>query len=179
MRFKNNLCRLSYTTKFPLREFRRLLNHFIQINIAFKLFIIFGLLFLVIVLFFLLNFGFTTLSNLGISFFVADYRSTFLLSGVDLCRLIWPIEFIMVLKSTKKLYTELTKNDLMFRENHLPYYTEWQKMYKVQELNEWILVYPSKISFNAIPKKDFQFGEIENFRDQLKGMSWLKLKLKE
>ena len=164
-------------TKFTLKDYRRLLRAYYYSLTAFKITIIIGILFLSFALVTLIQFGFA-ITNIGAILPV-------LIMGLTLTF----VRQLLAYYLGGKIYNGSKIHEIIIYriddkqfEVHGESFnstTEWQKMYKVQELNEWFLVFPSKIYFNALPKKDFQFGEIENFRDQLRGMSWLKLKLKE
>jgi len=163
-------------TKFTLKEYRRLLRTYYSSLTAFKIGLIVGILFLSFAFVTLFEFGFG-ISKIGavLPVLVMGLASTF---ASRLLAFYLAGKIYNGSKIHEKIIYRIDEKRFDVQGESFNTTTEWEKMYKVQELNEWFLVFPSKIYFNALPKKDFQFGDIENFRDQLKGMSWLKLKLK-
>ncbi len=164
-------------TKFTLNEFKRLLRTYYATQIVYKIFFIFGILNLIVVFLFIIGIGFVTISNefpvsqliVGLLFtfgsrFMSAYIASKAYHGSKMLQ--------------EKITYRIDEKRFDVQGESFNSTTEWEKMYKVQELKEWFLVFQSKTTFNPIPKKDFQFGDIENFRDQVKAMSWLKLKLK-
>lgn len=55
----------------------------------------------------------------------------------------------------------------------------WSKIFKVEELNEWILIYQSKAVANLIPKDAFSDSEFQQFQQIIAQLPDLKKKMKK
>ncbi len=40
----------------------------------------------------------------------------------------------------------------------------WDKLFKIKEMKNWVLIYPNKHSFHLIPKDSFNLDQMEQFR---------------
>jgi len=163
-------------TKFTLKEYRRLLRKFYSTQNSVRISSTIGILFLSTGFIFFIVFGFD-FSAIRALFPLMFMGLICTFSGRILASYLAD-KIYNGSKINEKIIYRIDEKRFDVQGESFTSTTEWEKMYKVQELDEWILVFPTKIYYNAIPKKDFQFGDIENFRDQLKGMNWLKLKLK-
>jgi len=54
---------------------------------------------------------------------------------------------------------------------------QWEKIYKVVELQDWFLIYQNSLSAIIIPKKSFPPGKIESFKQLLRSIPDLNLHL--
>ena len=55
----------------------------------------------------------------------------------------------------------------------------WNKFYSVTENKDWILIWQSRQVANAIPKRDFQNGELLTFKEIMNMQDGLRNKLKK
>lgn len=95
---------------------------------------------------------------------------------------------IIIYLSTKRNY----KTNLRFQERITYEFTEdkikmsgesfnsemdWLKIYKIQELKNWVLIYQNRAAANIIPKESFD-DKIDDFREMVKKKN-IKYKLKK
>jgi hypothetical protein len=55
----------------------------------------------------------------------------------------------------------------------------WDKLYKIQELNNWILIYTNNITANIIHKGAFSDAQLNTFREMVSKLKTTKIKLKK
>lgn len=55
---------------------------------------------------------------------------------------------------------------------------KWNGTYKIEELKKWFLIYQSRQSVIAVPKKDLPPEQVEELRHLFKSLTGIKLKLK-
>lgn len=55
----------------------------------------------------------------------------------------------------------------------------WDKIYKMTENKDWVLIWQSRQTASVIPKRDFKNGELLIFKDIVNAQSGLKNKLKK
>ncbi len=74
---------------------------------------------------------------------------------------------------------ELSKEKLKIKGESFNSELEWSKTNRIEELNNWFLIYQSKITANIIPKQNLSETEIEEMRKIFLEQKNLKLKLKK
>lgn len=79
----------------------------------------------------------------------------------------------------ERLEIHFTKEEIKIKGES--FYTEltWHKIYKVDELRNWFLIYQNTFSAIIIPKKSFHHNQEEDFKHLLKSIPNLPLYLKE
>ena len=56
---------------------------------------------------------------------------------------------------------------------------KWDQTYKIEELNNWFLIYQSKKTANLIPKTNLTAEQIQNLRNIFKSLENVRTRLKE
>lgn len=61
------------------------------------------------------------------------------------------------------------------------FYTEihWEKMFRVDELNKWFLIYQNNLSAIILPKKDFTAVQLQGFKKILRSLPSVPVNLKK
>jgi len=55
----------------------------------------------------------------------------------------------------------------------------WDKLYKIQELKNWILIYTNKVVAHVIPKDSFDDIQLLKFREIVSNLKTVKIKIKK
>lgn len=55
----------------------------------------------------------------------------------------------------------------------------WDKIYRVTENKDWVLIWQNQLIANVIPKRDFKDNDFESFKQIVAGQSRLKNELKK
>lgn len=56
---------------------------------------------------------------------------------------------------------------------------KWEYILKIEELNNWILIYQNKLAVNYLPKSSFSKEELRQFKELINSLPDLKKKLKK
>jgi hypothetical protein len=79
---------------------------------------------------------------------------------------------------TEQLQIEFTGDEIQMTGDSFYTVLNWKKIYKVQELKNWFLVYQNTLSAIIIPKRSFNKNDESRFKQILLSMPGLKLQLK-
>ena len=74
----------------------------------------------------------------------------------------------------EELKIEFTTNEIRMRGESFYTVLDWAKMYKVQELKDWVLIYQNSLSAIIIPKRSLT-GNLREFKHLLHSIPGLKL----
>lgn len=80
---------------------------------------------------------------------------------------------------SEELEIELTQSEIKVRGES--FYTEitWKKIFKIDEQENWFLIYQNNLSAIIIPKKDFRNGQVREFKKILTSISNVPVHLKD
>jgi hypothetical protein len=76
----------------------------------------------------------------------------------------------------EELKIEFTTTEIKMRGDSFYTVLEWAKIYKVQELKDWVLIYQNSLSAVIIPKSSLT-GKLREFKHLLQSIRGLTLKL--
>ena len=76
----------------------------------------------------------------------------------------------------EQLKIEFTTTEIKMQGDSFYTVLDWAKIYKVQELKDWVLIYQNSLSAIIIPKKSLT-GKLREFKHLLHSISGLKLEL--